>query len=145
MVAMLAHHRLVRHVHVIARSSVVAVEANPVHLALSTDFVFAHNGHVVLGLAGDETCRATRAPVQVNGHAPPVPRFRVVVRPELRIRVMVFVRGTGFGIGDELRQRRLLDLMAAARRRRGRWRAAFREKNIFESRPRHGDDRSSST
>src|SRR5206468_4234337 len=54
----------------------VAVDAYPVHLPAARYLDSAHNGYVVFSLARDHTGIATDAGVQVDRHAPGVPRTR---------------------------------------------------------------------
>ena len=49
---------------------VVAIDAQPVHLAATGDFDFADHGDVVFRLAGDYACAAANATRQVDDHTP---------------------------------------------------------------------------
>jgi len=57
-----------RRVRVVA--DVVAVDADPVHLATAEDLLLADEGDVVLGDAGHDARVAAGACVQIDGHAP---------------------------------------------------------------------------
>ena len=75
--AVLAEHRLMGHLHVAAPAAgVVAIDAEPVHLALPPHLVLADHGDVVLRLAGDDAGGAAGAGVEVDGHAPAAARSR---------------------------------------------------------------------
>src|ERR1051325_3590311 len=49
---------------------VVAVDADPVHLAATRDLLLTDDRNVVLRLAGDHTGAAAGAGAQIDGHAP---------------------------------------------------------------------------
>jgi len=51
-------------------AALVAVHADPVHLAAAEHALLAHHGHVVLGLAGDQARIAADALRQIDRHAP---------------------------------------------------------------------------
>ena len=70
--AVLAHHRLVHDARRVGRAGVVAVDADPVHLAAPAHLVGADRGHVVLGLARDDAGGAARARVEIDRHRPAV-------------------------------------------------------------------------
>ena len=66
---------------------VVAVDAQPVHLPSPRHFVLAHNGNVVLGLAGNDTGVAADAGVHVDRHPPGV-AFVLVRRVKRSLRFL---------------------------------------------------------
>ena len=68
--AVLAHDGLRKHFRVVLVSGKVTVHADPGHVAAARDLIFAHDGHVVLRLAGDDARVATRASAQIDRHAP---------------------------------------------------------------------------
>ena len=62
------------------RPLIVAVDAEPLHLAAVRDVLAPDHRDVVLGLAGDHAGAAARALGQVDGHAPLVGLLAVVDR-----------------------------------------------------------------
>src|SRR5664280_1838210 len=72
LLAVHAHDGLVVHGRVLGRTLVVAVDADPVHLAAATHLVLADGRDVVLGLAGDDARVAARAGRKVHREAPGV-------------------------------------------------------------------------
>src|SRR5690606_35144259 len=70
LLALLAQHGLVLDLWRLSAALVVAIDAQPVHLAAHRDTLFADHGDVVLGLAGDDATAATGALVEVDRHAP---------------------------------------------------------------------------
>ncbi len=59
--AMHARHRLERDIGLVGRSRIVAVDAQPVHLAAGEHLVLADDRHVVFRLAGDDAGLAADA------------------------------------------------------------------------------------
>ena len=70
LLAMHAQHRLKVAIGRSGASLVLAVDAQPVHLSLVNHLLFADNGNIVLGLAGDNASIATNAGVQVDTDRP---------------------------------------------------------------------------
>src|SRR5262245_7494348 len=86
--ALLAGDRLVDDVGIVGRALEVAVDADPVHLAVAGDLGPADDGDVVLRLAGDHARVAADARAEVDRHAPAV----TLVGPLLEQRVVAAVR-----------------------------------------------------
>ena len=84
---MLAHDGLREHFGLVSIPREVAVEANPGHVAVFADLVFADDRDIVFSLAGDNAGVATRAGIEIHRHAP------------------LFLRGQ-FGMGVERNIRR---------------------------------------
>ena len=81
--------RLHDHLGILERSRVVAVDADPVHLAALVDVLLADGGDVVLRLAGDDAGAAAGALVEVDRHRPLVVLAAVVDRlVDLGLRVL---------------------------------------------------------
>jgi hypothetical protein len=57
-------------VRIVHTAFVITVDAQPVHGSANRHLAFAHNGNVVLSLAGDHAGVTTNASVQVDGHTP---------------------------------------------------------------------------
>src|SRR6202041_190302 len=68
--ALHAGQRLVIHLGIVQVPAEIGVNANPVHGATARHLIFAHDGDVVLRLAGNHARVAADTPVQVNRHAP---------------------------------------------------------------------------
>ena len=143
--ALHARHRLVEDFRVVDVAAVVAVDAQPVHLALAHHFFLADDGDVVLRLAGDHAAVAAGADARVDDHRPGVlvavvPRrvHRLVVVPATSLPWCGSCANFGFclialergraddaALADDLRIDRLVLLRAgdrirsAARRRHG--------------------------
>src|SRR5690606_10647151 len=74
---------------------VVAIDADPVHLAAASDLILSDDGDIVLGLAGDHAGVAADAGAEVDGHAPSVARlarFDVSLRKGLWIERRLLLR-----------------------------------------------------
>ena len=69
-VALLAQHGLMEHLGLGLAAFVVAVDTQPMHLALFRDFFLAHHGNVVFHLAADDTAGTASAFGQVDDHGP---------------------------------------------------------------------------
>ena len=54
----------------------IAINPYPVHRPAMGDLEFAHDRHVVFGLAGDDTRAAPSARIQINRHAPLLGRIQ---------------------------------------------------------------------
>ena len=67
---MLAHHGLMHDGWLILRSTVVAVDANPVHNAVARYFTSADHRHIVLRLASNYTGGTSGACIHINRQAP---------------------------------------------------------------------------
>src|SRR5204863_2000121 len=80
--ALHARHRLVDGMRLVAAARVVAVDADPVHLAAPDDALLADDRDVVLGLARDGAGGATRASGEIDRHPPLVARGDVRLVPE---------------------------------------------------------------
>src|SRR5947199_3393245 len=77
-------------------AGVVAVHADPVHLAAAADLVLADDGDVVLGHARGHARVAADAGVQVDAHAPRVPFVLVGrVQREVRRRILLHLLREG--------------------------------------------------
>ena len=88
-----AQHRLERRLDRAALADVVAVDAQPVHLALAQHVLLAHDRHVVLRLAGDHAGVAADAGVEVDAHAPLHLALRLAaVEQRLRVGVARLLR-----------------------------------------------------
>src|SRR5690606_32203003 len=68
--AMHAKHGLEERLGLVCASSVVSVDAQPVHLASTGDLFRPDDRHIVFGLAGDNACIATEAEIEIDRHAP---------------------------------------------------------------------------
>ncbi len=68
--AVLAQDRLQQHVRCLRAAFVVAIDAQPVHLALMDHLLLADDGDVVFRHAGDDAGVAADAGIQVDAHAP---------------------------------------------------------------------------
>src|SRR5580658_6460944 len=68
--ALHAGHGLEERLRIVAIAFVVGVDANPVHVAADVDLLFADDGNVVLGLAGDHAVVAADTFVEIDRHAP---------------------------------------------------------------------------
>src|SRR6185436_2593240 len=66
-------HRLVDSFWIVKLAGVVAVNANPVHLASDPDLLLADHWNVVLGLAGNGAGIATDAGTEIYSHSPGAP------------------------------------------------------------------------
>src|SRR5205823_3951294 len=94
-------------------AGVVAVDADPVHLAPGDDLHLADDRDVVLGLAGDRASGAADAGVQVDRHAPGVAVVGVLgVERGLRARLQPVERAEEVRVGAELLDRPALDDVA---------------------------------
>ncbi len=100
-VAVLTHHRLVRHGHIVIVACVISVDTEPVHFPLPSHFIFAHNRDIVLRLTRGEARRASRACVQINRHAPAMPILRMIRRPKLNLRAEMMFNLSCFWIFRE--------------------------------------------
>src|SRR5581483_678995 len=78
--ALHARHGLVVDLGIRDVAAVVAIDADPVHLALAPHFVLADDRDVVLRLAGDHAAVAAGADRRVDDHAPGV-ALVLVLRP----------------------------------------------------------------
>src|SRR5262249_37056206 len=72
LLALHARHGLVDDLRIRRLAAVVAIDAQPVHLALAVHLVLAHDGDVVLRLAGDYAAVAAGAHCSIDHHSPGV-------------------------------------------------------------------------
>ena len=115
--ALLARHRLVIGVGGVEIAGVVAVDAQPVHLAAVEDLALADHRHVVLGLAGDHAGVAAGADVLIDRHAPRVAFVLEVRRGVERQRLgLMLLLLRELRVGGELRRRRDANQVAALER-----------------------------
>src|SRR3984893_10252070 len=70
LLAVHAQDRLEIAVWGVGTAFVVTINGQPVHLALANHLLFADDGNIVFGLAGDNASIATNAGVQVDTHRP---------------------------------------------------------------------------
>src|SRR5690606_12200642 len=103
-VAMLTKHRLENHFRILCSvfeftpvidrsvAAVVAVDAQPVHLATVDDFLATHKGNVVLHVTRHHASTATDASVQVDGHSPVMAAILVPLPHGQLARIHFFVR-----------------------------------------------------
>src|SRR6478609_7862024 len=87
--ALLARDRLERDLRVFRLTLVVAVDAQPEHLATLGHVLFAHDGDVVLRLASGDARRATDALVEIDAHAPLVAVVRDWRHPQAEQRIVL--------------------------------------------------------
>ena len=86
---------------VIQGAAVVSIDADPVHLAIASDLIFADYGNVIFNFTRDEAGVATNAGGKVNGHAPLVAAVGIFVGGVERL--VVFRRFNRFFDGVVLR------------------------------------------
>src|ERR1041384_1007166 len=84
-VALIAHHRLIFDLRIFIQPKRIAVEPDPVHLALASNFIFADHRHVVLSLTTQHASRAANARVQIDDHRPLVLTVLIVLPDALRL------------------------------------------------------------
>src|SRR5687767_617083 len=104
MLAVLTHHWLMSDLRLFVTAGVVTINSDPVHLALPAHFVMTNNRHVVLRLARDHARRTTGTGIEIDGHAPPVSRGRMIGRPQITFARMALARARRYG-HTKLRQR----------------------------------------
>ena len=81
-----------RDLRFVVGAGVVAIDPDPVHLAVPAHFVLTDDRHVVLRLTRDHARRTAGAGVEIDGHAPAMPRGRMIVRPRGHLRSRAALR-----------------------------------------------------
>src|SRR5689334_24514246 len=97
-----ARHRLEVCVELSTGFTVVTVDAYPVHLASTIDFLLADHRNVVLGLAGYGAGIAADAGIEVDDHPPLVPVMWVVGIQCVFGNLLLLLRGRKARIAGEL-------------------------------------------
>src|SRR5437764_11949127 len=69
---LLAHYRLEESVGIVNLALIVAVDADPMHLASTDHLILADHGNVVLRLAGDYASITADAGTEIDGESPAV-------------------------------------------------------------------------
>ena len=102
MVAVVAHHRLMRDAEIVVVARVVSIDPNPVHLTRPAHFVLSDDRHIILRLASDQAGRTACAFIEIDDHAPGVAGLWMILGPELLIAVGVDMRGARVRVLGEL-------------------------------------------
>ena len=114
LLAMDAGDRLVHHLGLLGIAREIAVDPDPVQLAAAGNLVLAHERDVVLALAGQHAGAATRAGVEVDGHAPLV--LALVDWDCLDIGQLFLMVAAARGLRRQVGERELANQVAALHR-----------------------------
>ena len=82
---MLAEHRLRHHLRLLRAAREIAVDANPMHLAIARHLVLADNRNVILALTGHHARGAANTGAQVDRHSPLVQALCLELIQRVRI------------------------------------------------------------